>query len=133
MTPALLSIGTVCQFYQAAQDWQQWGGQMAQAGMSLMNAGLLGGAGGAAEAAGAAEDPGAMGVAAKWLSKGDVTTPITAVGGIQTPNQIDPSLPAGNFTDKYLAKEGYYGQRAGQNLGGLRGIKYNDRGVPVIG
>ena len=33
-------------YMQAAQDWNQWGGQMAQAGMSLMNAGLLGGAGG---------------------------------------------------------------------------------------
>ena len=29
-------------YLQAAQDWNQWGGQMAQAGMSLMNAGLLG-------------------------------------------------------------------------------------------
>lgn len=29
-------------FYQAAQDWQQWGGQMAQAGMSLMSSGLIG-------------------------------------------------------------------------------------------
>lgn len=33
-------------YMQAAQDWNQWGGQMAQAGMSLMNAGLLGGTGG---------------------------------------------------------------------------------------
>ena len=40
-------------YMQAAQDWQQWGGQMAQAGMSLMSSGLLGGAGGAIGAAGA--------------------------------------------------------------------------------
>lgn len=41
-------------YVQAAQDWNQWGGQMAQAGMSLMSSGLLGGMGtGAAGAAGA--------------------------------------------------------------------------------
>ena len=32
-------------YRQAAEDWNQWGGQMANAGMSLMNAGLLSGAG----------------------------------------------------------------------------------------
>lgn len=43
-------------FMQAAQDWQQWGGQVAQAGMSLGSSGLLGGMGGAvgAGSAGAA-------------------------------------------------------------------------------
>lgn len=43
-------------YMQAAQDWQNWGGQVAQAGMSLMSSGLLGGTGiaGAAGEAGAA-------------------------------------------------------------------------------
>ena len=43
-------------YMQAAQDWQQWGGQVAQAGMSLGSSGLLGGMGGAlgAGSAGAA-------------------------------------------------------------------------------
>lgn len=41
-------------YLQAAQDWNQWGGQMAQAGMGLLNAGLLGGAGSIASAASAA-------------------------------------------------------------------------------
>ena len=46
-------------YLQAAQDWQNWGGQMAQAGMSLMSSGLLGGVG--AEAAGATAGAGAAG------------------------------------------------------------------------
>ena len=37
-------------YLQAAQDWNQWGGQMAQAGMSVLNAGLLGGLGSGAAA-----------------------------------------------------------------------------------
>lgn len=41
-------------YRQAAEDWSQWGGQMASAGMSLMNSGLLGGMGGLG--AGAAVD-----------------------------------------------------------------------------
>ena len=41
-------------FMQAAQDWQNWGGQMAQAGMSVMSSGLLGDVAG--DAAGAAAD-----------------------------------------------------------------------------
>jgi len=41
-------------YMQAAQDWNQWGGQMAQAGMSLMNAGLLGGGSGGLGAGSAA-------------------------------------------------------------------------------
>ena len=38
-------------YRQAAQDWNQWGGQMAQAGMSLMSSGLLNGMGGLGGAA----------------------------------------------------------------------------------
>ena len=46
---------TANSYMQAAQDWQQWGGQMAQAGMSLMSSGLLGSAGGAVAGSGAAD------------------------------------------------------------------------------
>lgn len=54
-------------FYQAAQDWQQWGGQMAQAGMSLMSSGLLGDAGGAAESAGGGLAESVAAQHEKWL------------------------------------------------------------------
>jgi len=47
-------------YLQAAQDWQQWGGQVAQAGLSLMSSGLLSGAGGAI---GGAAGSGAAGAA----------------------------------------------------------------------
>ena len=47
----------------AAQDWQQWGGQIAQAGMSLGSSGLLGGLGGAAGSAGVSAGAGAAGSA----------------------------------------------------------------------
>ena len=71
------------QFYQAAQDWQQWGGQMAQAGMSLMNAGLLGGAGGASVAAPDA-DALAEGLATRtmWEESG-LANPIKGLNPVQ--------------------------------------------------
>lgn len=45
-------------YLQAAQDWQQWGGQIAQAGMSLGSSGLLGSMGAGAAASGAAAGSG---------------------------------------------------------------------------
>lgn len=47
-------------YLQAAQDWNQWGGQMAQAGMSVLNAGLLGGAEGKAPTVGDIDASAAM-------------------------------------------------------------------------
>lgn len=49
-------------YLQAAQDWQSWGGQIAQAGMSLGSAGLLGDMGGAVGAEAAADAAAGSGV-----------------------------------------------------------------------
>ena len=63
-------------YMQAAQDWNQWGGQVAQAGLSLMNSGLLGGAGASGVGMTNAQGAEAMGVAAKGLVNADMMQPI---------------------------------------------------------
>lgn len=52
------SRGTQASYLENAKDWQAWGTQMAQTGMSLASAGLLGGAGSAAGAVGASAGSG---------------------------------------------------------------------------
>ena len=52
------SRGTQASYLENAQNWQAWGTQMAQTGMSLASAGLLGGAGSAAGAVGASAGSG---------------------------------------------------------------------------
>ena len=75
-------------YMQAAQDWQQWGGQMAQAGMSLMSSGLLGGVGGAA--GGAAAEAAGAGVGAEAAGAGYQFAPLAppqkaqSLGGLMT-------------------------------------------------
>lgn len=87
-------------YLQAAQDWQNWGSQIANAAMSYGSSALLGGAGGAAGAAAgkltAAQGAEAMGVAEKGLVYGDMMQPIGA-----------PSLT----------------ELPGAGLGGLKGVK----------
>ena len=52
------SRGTQASYLENAKDWQAWGTQMAQTGMSLASAGLLSGAGSAAGAVGASAGSG---------------------------------------------------------------------------
>ena len=86
---------TANSYYQAAQDWNQWGGQMAQAGMSLMNAGLLGDTGGFIGAAGGSGDAGGAKTMADLMEKNkDLMTPITSPKKIvQGTNGLAGGLP----------------------------------------
>lgn len=72
-------------YMQAAQDWNQWGGQMAQAGMSLMSSGLLSGAGG-----------GKVPTFGDVAANSGMTNPIinqVDVSGVNAPTTVDtPSL-----------------------------------------
>lgn len=88
-------------YYQAAQDWNQWGSQTANAFMSLGSTGLLGGSGAAGKWGSMADEDvlGGMGVAAKGLAREDMMQPI--IGGA-------PSLDTPGVTVP---------------LGGLRGVK----------
>lgn len=85
---------TANSYYQAAQDWNQWGGQMAQAGMSLMNAGLLGGgelsASAWAKSAPAGDVLGAMAERTENEMFNPMMQPITGVGGLKTPGVTGP-------------------------------------------
>lgn len=72
-------------FVQAAQDWQNWGGQMAQAGMSVMSSGLLGDSG--VDAAKYAGDMDKYREAVDALGK---VQPITGGSGVTTPGVTGP-------------------------------------------
>ena len=80
-------------YLQAAQDWQNWGSQIANAAMSYGSSQLLGGAGAGAAASGLtnAEAAEAMGVAAKGLVNADMMQPIVG-SGISSPGITAPSL-----------------------------------------
>lgn len=88
-------------YLQAAQDWQQWGSQIASAAMSYGSSSLLGGAGGSAVTGLTnAQSAEAMGVAAKGLVNADMMRPI--IGG--APNLNTPGV-------------------TGPSIGGLKGVK----------
>lgn len=89
-------------YAQAAQDWQAWGSQMANAALSYGSASLLGG-GEAGEVGkwGSISDAdvvGGMGVAAKGLVNADMMQPIAGAPNLNLPG-------------------------ASSSLGGLRGVK----------
>lgn len=87
-------------YYQAAQDWSQWGGQMASSLMSLGSTGLLGGAGSVADAAPVAR--------ADMPSLPEIQNPISLPGAVQMQDQS-------------------WGSRgATQGLGGLKGAHYEN-------
>ena len=91
---------TANNYLQAAQDWSQWGSQMASAGMGLMNAGLLGGAGNVADAASVAR--------ADMPSLPEIQNPISLPGAVQMQDQS-------------------WGSRGDtQGLGGLKGAHYEN-------
>ena len=80
-------------YMQAAQDWQNWGSQMANAAMSYGSTQLLGG-GEAAGKWGSMSDAdvlGGMGVAAKGLVNADMMQPIGG-GAMATPGVTAPAL-----------------------------------------
>ena len=89
-------------YLQAAQDWQQWGTQIANAAMSYGSSALLGGTGSGSALSGMtnAQSAEAMGVAAKGLVNADMMQPI--IGG--APNLNTPGV-------------------TGPSIGGLKGVK----------
>ena len=91
---------TANNYLQAAQDWSQWGGQMASSLMSLGSTGLLGGAGSIADAAPVAR--------ADMPSLPEIQNPISLPGAVQ-------------MQDQSWASRG-----ATQGLGGLKGAHYEN-------
>ncbi len=79
-------------YLQAAQDWQTWGSQMANAALSYGSTGLLDGAGAAADAMTNAQGAEAMGVAAKGLVNADMMKPINGANAVGTPLVTAPAL-----------------------------------------
>ena len=75
-------------YYQAAQDWSQWGGQMANSLMSLGSAGLLGGMGGLGAGAASAM---AAGVNPADVAGSGANVYNTAVAASRSP-QINPGV-----------------------------------------
>ena len=71
-------------YMQAAQDWQNWGSQIANAAMSYGSSSLLGGAGGAAGAAEAAQTFGDRSAMASAIGAPSLTTlPGSGLGGLK--------------------------------------------------
>lgn len=78
-------------YYQAAQDWSQWGGQMANSLMSLGSAGLLGGMGGLGAGAASAM---AAGVNPADVAGSGANVYNTAVAASQSPSVNYGGIPA---------------------------------------